>query len=100
MSRQKAFLLKVLKHKVRQEIIDFLKGKREIKSTDIHIKPSKDQSVILQPLTILTRIGIVITQRKSELDYFSLDIRRLDEISRIVDKKWIKRYLNQYSVIV
>jgi len=54
--------------------------------TDIYIKLRLEQSVASQHLALLRRAGIVVTSRDGKFIYYSVDVSRLDEISRLLEE--------------
>jgi len=55
---------------------------------DITIKLRKEQSLVSQHLAILSKVGNLVTDQKVGLIYYSLDVDRLVEMSRIVEELW------------
>ncbi|MFN8331157.1 MAG: metalloregulator ArsR/SmtB family transcription factor [Saprospiraceae bacterium] len=54
--------------------------------TDIYIKLRLEQSVASQHLAILRRAGVVATERQGKFIYYSLDLDRLNQISKLVEE--------------
>jgi len=84
--RKAVLVLRAINHKLRQRIIDLLEENQKMTVTDIYIKLRLEQSVASQHLAILRRAGVVATDRNGKFIYYSLDIERLAQISKLVEE--------------
>ncbi len=84
--RKAVLVLRAINHKLRQNIIDLLEANEQMTVTDIYIKMRLEQSVASQHLAILRRAGVVSTERQGKFIYYSLDQKRLNQISRLVEE--------------
>lgn len=84
--RKAVLVLRAVNHKLRQSIIDLLEENDKMTVTDIYIKLRLEQSVASQHLAILRRAGVVATERQGKFIYYSLDMDRLAQISRLVEE--------------
>ncbi len=84
--RKAVLVLRAVNHKLRQRIIDLLEEGESMTVTDIYIKLRLEQSVASQHLAILRRAGVVKTERQGKFIYYSLDKKRLAQISRLVEE--------------
>ncbi len=83
--RKAVLVLRAVNHKLRQRIVDLLEDGEEMTVTDIYIKLRLEQSVASQHLAILRRAGVVATDRRGKFIYYSLDKKRLAQISTLVE---------------
>ena len=84
--RKAVLVLRAVNHKLRQRIIDLLEDSETMTVTDIYIKLRLEQSVASQHLAILRRAGVVLTERQGKFIYYSLDKKRLNQISKLVEE--------------
>ena len=84
--RKAVLVLRAVNHKLRQRIIDLLEEHNAMTVTDIYIKLRLEQSVASQHLAIISRAGVVITERQGKFIYYSLDKDRLAQISKLVEE--------------
>lgn len=83
--KKAAMILRAINHKLRQQIIKLLEEHRKMPVTDIYVKLRLEQSVASQHLAILRRAGIVITEREGKFIYYSLNSRRIADITGFVE---------------
>lgn len=83
--KKAAMILRAINHKLRQQIIKLLEENRKMAVTDIYVKLRLEQSVASQHLAILRRAGIVVTERDGKFIYYSLNTRRIAEITGFVE---------------
>lgn len=83
--KKAAMILRAINHKLRQQIIKLLEENRKMAVTDIYVKLRLEQSVASQHLAILRRAGIVVTERDGKFIYYSLNARRISEITGFVE---------------
>ena len=79
-----AMTLRAINHKLRQQIIRLLEENKRMNVTDIYVKLRLEQSVASQHLAILRRANIVITERDGKFIYYTVNYKRIDEISQFV----------------
>lgn len=84
--KKAAMILRAINHKLRQQIIKLLEENRKMAVTDIYVKLRLEQSVASQHLAILRRAGIVVTERDGKFIYYSLNARRIGEITGFVEE--------------
>lgn len=84
--RKAVLVLRAVNHKLRQRMMDLLEENESMTVTDISIRLRLEQSVASQHLAILRRAGVVITERQGKFIYYSLDKKRLAQISRLVEE--------------
>ncbi|MCC6815243.1 MAG: helix-turn-helix transcriptional regulator [Saprospiraceae bacterium] len=84
--RKAVLVLRAVNHKLRQRVIDLLEEQDKMTVTDIYIKLRLEQSVASQHLAILRRAGVVATERSGKFIYYSLDLDRLNQISKLVEE--------------
>ncbi len=84
--RKAVLILRAVNHDLRQSIIGLLEESKHLTVTDIYVKLRLEQSVASQHLAILRRAGIANTERNGKFIQYSLNKKRLKEISRLVNK--------------
>lgn len=80
---QAIFVLKAVNHKLRQRIIYLLSINYKITITDIYIKLRLDRKIVSQHLFILKKAGVISMEKAGRLNYYSLNIERIEKIARI-----------------
>ena len=83
--RRAVLVLRAVNHKLRQSIIDLLEETPKMTVTEIYIKLRLEQSVASQHLAILRKAGVVITDRDGKFIYYSLDLDRIGQISKLIE---------------
>ena len=83
--RKSVLTLRAVNHKIRQIIIDLLDEYEEMTVTEVYIKLRCEQSVASQHLAILSRSGVVVTERRGKFIIYSLNYETLDKINRLVN---------------
>ncbi len=83
--KKAALVLRALNHKLRQQILTLVETEKKITVTEIYVRMRLEQSVASQHLAILRRAGIVSTQRDGKFIYYTVNYKRIDEITRMVD---------------
>lgn len=78
--------LRAVNHKLRKQIINLLEDNQKLTVTEIYVKLRLEQSVASQHLAILRRAGVVKTNRDGKFIYYSLNKKRIAEISALVDE--------------
>lgn len=84
--RKAVLVLRAVNHKLRQRVIDLLEEHAEMTVTEIYIKLRLEQSVASQHLAILRRAGIVLTERQGKFIFYSLNQKRINEVSILVEE--------------
>jgi len=79
-------ILRALNHKLRQQIIKLLDERRKMTVTEIYIDLRLEQSVTSQHLAILRRAGLVIATREGKFIYYSMNYKRVKEVSDFVEQ--------------
>jgi DNA-binding transcriptional ArsR family regulator len=79
-------ILRAANHPVRKEIVSLLDEKSRLPVTDIYVKLRLEQSVVSQHLAVLRSADIVSTEREGKFVYYTLNKKRLGEITDFVDK--------------
>ena len=83
--KKAALVLRALNHKLRQQILTLIETEKKITVTEIYVRMRLEQSVASQHLAILRRAGIVNTQRDGKFIYYTVNYKRIDEITSLVD---------------
>ena len=83
--KKAALVLRALNHKLRQQILTLIETEKKITVTEIYVKMRLEQSVASQHLAILRRAGIVVTQRDGKFIYYTVNNKRIDEITEVVE---------------
>lgn len=83
--KKAALVLRALNHKLRQQILTLVETEKKITVTEIYVRMRLEQSVASQHLAILRRAGIVNTQRDGKFIYYTVNYKRIDEITSLVD---------------
>ena len=76
-------VLRALNHKLRQKMLDLIEQNGRLTVSEIYIKLRMEQSVASQHLAILRRAGVVRTERDGKFIFYSLDTKRLKQISEL-----------------
>jgi DNA-binding transcriptional ArsR family regulator len=80
-----ALVLRALNHKLRQQILTLIETEQKITVTEIYVRMRLEQSVASQHLAILRRAGIVATQRDGKFIYYTVNYRRIDQITDVTE---------------
>ena len=83
--KKASLVLMALNHKLRQQILTLVETEKKITVTEIYVRMRLEQSVASQHLAILRRAGIVTTQRDGKFIYYTVNYKRIDEITSLVD---------------
>lgn len=83
--RKAVLTLRAVNHKLRKQIINLLEESKKLTVTEIYVKLRLEQSVASQHLAILRRAGVVKTTRDGKFIYYSLNKKRILEISELVE---------------
>src|SRR3954465_12545482 len=83
--KKASLVLRALNHKLRQQILSLIETEKKITVTEIYVRMRLEQSVASQHLAILRRAGIVSTQRDGKFIYYTVNYKRIDEITKMVD---------------
>jgi ArsR family transcriptional regulator, virulence genes transcriptional regulator len=81
--RKAALVLRAVNHKLRQKMLHLIEDAERITVTEIFVKMRLEQSVASQHLAILRRAGVVLTERDGKFIYYSVDKKRLEQISSL-----------------
>ncbi len=83
--KKAALVLRALNHKLRQQILTLIETEKKITVTEIYVRMRLEQSVASQHLAILRRAGIVTTQRDGKFIYYTVNYKRINEITKLVE---------------
>ena len=84
--RKSVMVLRAVNHELRQDMIRLIHQEGKMTVADLYVKLRLEQSVASQHLALLRRAGIVVTSRDGKFIYYSVDVSRLDEISRLLEE--------------
>ena len=84
--KKAAMILRALNHKLRQQLLRLVDEHQKITVTEIYVKLRLEQSVVSQHLAIMRRAGIVSTTRDGKFIYYSVNYKRLKEISNFIEQ--------------
>lgn len=82
--KKAALVLRALNHKLRQQLLKLIEDEKKITVTEIYVRLRLEQSVASQHLAILRKAGIVNTERDGKFIFYTVNYKRLDEISQFV----------------
>lgn len=83
--RKAVLTLRSVNHKLRKQIINLLEDNQKLTVTEIYVKLRLEQSVASQHLAILRRAGVVKTSRDGKFIYYSLNKKRIQEITDLIE---------------
>jgi len=81
-----SMIIRSIKNKLRQEILNMLEENRRMKVTDIYVKLNIEQSITSQHLAILRRAKIVNTERQGREIYYSLNFKQIQKVELFINK--------------
>ena len=82
--KKAAMVLRALNHKLRQQLLKLIEEEKKITVTEIYVRLRLEQSVASQHLAILRKAGIVSTERDGKFIFYTINYKRIDEISQFV----------------
>jgi DNA-binding transcriptional ArsR family regulator len=82
--KKAALVLRALNHKLRQQLLKLIEEEKKITVTEIYVRLRLEQSVASQHLAILRKAGIVNTERDGKFIFYTINYKRIDEISQFV----------------
>ena len=82
--KKAALVLRALNHKLRQQLLKLIEDEKKITVTEIYVRLRLEQSVASQHLAILRKAGIVNTERDGKFIFYTVNYKRLDEISHFI----------------
>ena len=82
--KKASLILRAINHKLRQQILKLIDESGKITVTEIYVKLRLEQSVASQHLAILRKAGIVNTERDGKFIFYTVNYKRIDEISQFV----------------
>ena len=82
--KKAALVLRALNHKLRQQLLKLIEEEKKITVTEIYVRLRLEQSVASQHLAILRKAGIVNTERDGKFIFYTVNFKRIDEISHFV----------------
>ncbi len=83
--KKAALVLRAMNHKLRQQMVKLIDEEKRLTVTEIYVRLRLEQSVASQHLAILRKAGIVVTERDGKFIYYTLNHKRIDEISQTVE---------------
>lgn len=78
-----ALILRAINHKLREDIMNYLREKEEVTVTELFVHFRLEQSVVSQHLAILRKSGVVRTRKDGKFIYYSLNECRLNKINEL-----------------
>ncbi len=84
--RKIVIILRAVNHDLRKKIIQLLTDNESMNVTTIYVKLRIEQSVASQHLRTLRDAGVVDTKRNGKFIYYTLNHKRLEEVSQFVNK--------------
>ena len=84
--KKAALVLRALNHKLRQQVVRLIDEHEKMTVTEIYTKLRLEQSVASQHLAILRRAGIVMTEREGKFIWYTINTKRIEEISKFVEE--------------
>jgi DNA-binding transcriptional ArsR family regulator len=78
--------LRALYHPLRKKLLELIESKGKVTVTELYGKLKIEQSVASQHLAILRRAGVVNTQRDGKKIFYSVNGKRISEISKLADE--------------
>ena len=85
--KKAALVLRALNHKLRQQLLKLIEEEKKITVTEIYVRLRLEQSVASQHLAILRKAGIVNTERDGKFIFYTVNYKRIDEISHFVKER-------------
>ena len=82
--KKAALVLRALNHKLRQQLLKLIEEEKKITVTEIYVRLRLEQSVASQHLAILRKASIVNTERDGKFIFYTVNYKRIDEISQFV----------------
>ena len=82
--KKAALVLRALNHKLRQQLLKLIEDEKKITVTEIYVRLRLEQSVASQHLAIFRKAGIVSTERDGKFIFYTVNYKRIDEISQFV----------------
>ncbi|MFN8324109.1 MAG: metalloregulator ArsR/SmtB family transcription factor [Chitinophagales bacterium] len=83
--RRAVLTLRAINHPLRKKIVSMLENKRSMMVTEIYDLLKLEQSVASQHLAILRRADIVTTKREGKCVFYSVNKKRIGEITSLVE---------------
>jgi DNA-binding transcriptional ArsR family regulator len=84
--RRAVLTLRAINHPLRKKMISMLEEKRKMTVTEVYDLLKIEQSVASQHLAILRRADIVSTKREGKFIFYSVNKRRIGEITALVEE--------------
>ena len=84
-TKKAALVLRAINHKLRQQILSIINQEGRIIVTEIYVRLRLEQSVASQHLAILRRAGIVTPQREGKFIFYTVNVKRLEEINKFIE---------------
>lgn len=81
--KKAALIFRAVNNKVRQQTLLLLHENKKMTVTSIYEKLRLEQSAASQHLAVLRKAGFVLTQREGKCIYYSVNYKRLLELSKI-----------------
>src|ERR1700741_4315262 len=84
--RRAVLTLRAINHPLRKKMITMLEEKRKMTVTEVYDLLKIEQAVASQHLAILHRADIVSTKREGKFIFYSVNKRRIGEITALVEE--------------
>ena len=84
--RRAALTLRSINHPLRKTMLTLMEDKKKITVTEIYDKLKLEQSVASQHLAIMRKAGVVITKREGKFIFYSVNTKRIEEITKLVEE--------------
>ena len=84
--RRAVLTLRAINHPLRKKMITMLEDKRKMTVTEVYDILKIEQSVASQHLAILRRADIVNTKREGKFIFYSVNKRRIAEVTSLVEE--------------
>jgi len=84
--RRAVLTLRALNHPLRKSLVSMIEEKRKVTVTEIYTSFKIEQSVASQHLAILRKANIVTTTRDGKFIFYSVNKKRIAEITALVEE--------------
>jgi DNA-binding transcriptional ArsR family regulator len=84
--KKASLVLRALNHKLRTQIVEYIRERGKITVTQLYVHLRLEQSVASQHLAILRKAGVVETERVGKFIYYSVKESRIKEITRLCEE--------------
>ena len=84
--RKASLILRVINHKLRQQILKLLHEQGKMTVTEIYVKLRLEQSVASQHLALLRKADFVHTERDGKFVFYSVNYQRLTSLQHFSEE--------------